>query len=502
MKLKSVFFILLSVFLLTGCEDNEEVGAIIQPSGDRLTTNSNMVDVLTSTVLSNAVLSKYDDLILGEYTDSKFGTIQAEFMSQIDARIKGLRIPETNVVSPSSSTLGIRSDLLKNFDSKYGDIKSITSTRNLTVDSVVYLIQYGNDFFGDSTALQAVNIYALNKTLNSDSEKYFTNTEIAEFSKKDTLLGYAPYQIQNSRQIRVPLDIEFGKRLAKVYQGETAITTQAQFNDFFKGVYVSHSFNQGGIIKVEVSGILLYYSYEADIQTTYEGKDTIIDSKELKNPDGSRFNPLVSSIFLSANNAVDRVILINRQSDEDFTSLLEETDVTYTYTPTGLYTNVQIPFSAMIDSIKAKQENEEVDVDFSKKVFFNSAKLKIYTKELNWDTKLKKTPNSHILLIPRDSIVPFFYENRIPDEKYSFLGNYNETTKSYTFDLTKALQKKLADEVVLSENMVLVPIVVNQTDNIYYYTQELWITATMLHGKNSPDVEKRPRIDMIYTQRK
>jgi hypothetical protein len=499
MKFKTIFFILLSVFLLTNCEDNDQIGAIIQPDEDRLTTNSNRVDVFTSTILTDSVLSRSNYLLLGEYTDSKFGTVQTEFMSQIDSRIKGLRIPGTNVVSPSSSTLGIRSDLLTAFDSKYGNIESINSPRNLVVDSVIYLIQYGDTFFGDSTALQAVSIYALNKTLNSSSEKYFTNTDITEFCQKDTLLGYAPYQIQNSRQIRVPLNIELGKRLAKVYQGETSIKTQSEFNEFFKGVYVSHSFNKGGIIKIDVSGILLYYSYEADIKTTYEGRDTLVNSAELKNPDGSRFNPLVSSIFLSTNNAVDRIILVNHELKSDIASTLMDNKFTYTFTPTGLYTNVQIPFSTMVDSVK-QEESEEVN--FSK-VFFNSAKLKLYTQDLDWNTKLSKTPNNYMVLIPRDSIVPFFYGNKIPDNKHAFLGTYNSTDKCYTFDLTQAVQKKMTEETSpLSENMVLVPVEVKQIDNVNYYLQELWVTATMLHGKDSPDIEKRPRIDMIYTRRK
>lgn len=50
---------------LLSCEDDEGVGSSIQPSEDVLSTYSNKVDVVTSSVLTDSVLSRYDYFILG-----------------------------------------------------------------------------------------------------------------------------------------------------------------------------------------------------------------------------------------------------------------------------------------------------------------------------------------------------------------------------------------------------------------------------------------------------
>jgi len=57
-------------------------------------------------------------------------------------------------------------------------------------------------------------------------------------------------------------------------------------------------------------------------------------------------------------------------------------------------------------------------------------------------------------------------------------------------------------DVPFSKNMVMVPIVIEPIDNVNYYRQQLWITATMLYGSKSTDEAKRPRLDMVYTQRR
>ena len=134
-----------------------------------------------------------------------------------------------------------------------------------------------------------------------------------------------------------------------IYQGKTSIKTQSQFNNFFKGIYASHSFNEGAIIKISVAGIMVYYSYNAMISTTYNGKDTTINSADLKNDVGAHYNPLVSSIFISANSAVERVNLIDHIGlKENFSNIINETN-TYTFTPAGLYTTIQIPSVTQLD---------------------------------------------------------------------------------------------------------------------------------------------------------
>ncbi len=496
MRLKFIFAVLLPMLFLSACKDTDEVGSTIQPDEDLLKVHSNKIYIESASVLMDSVLSKSSYLFLGKYTDAVLGQTQAEFVSQIDARlgVGGLKIPDTTVVLRSSTSSGIPSDLLSVENADYGLIKEITlpENKNVRADSVFFVIGF-TDVFGDTTmitsAQQGIKIYALNKTLESSAiQKYYTNTNVADFCKMDTLLGKGNYNVrQNKDGITIKLDTKEGKdlgsRLVKIYQEGSAISTQRQFNDFFKGVYVSHSFHQGCIMKIYTAYILVYYSYDAKVSTTYQKRDTTINYR------------IPTYFSLSANKVVERVNLFNHIDLAEKFPLLQNNKINYTYTPAGMYTAVNIPFETMVDSIKLKAAD-------TSKVMFNSARLTLFAKELDWKTDLSKTPNPYILLIHKDSIVPFFDRNRTPDGMTSFLASYNSTEKSYTFDLTRAVQKKLTGQHSFNENMVAIPIVVETIDDyLIYYRQQLWLTATMLHGKEAEE-PKKPKLDVVYTERK
>jgi hypothetical protein len=350
--------------LLVGCSDEDGVGSIIQPEEDFLHSYSNGLEVGTSTIKSDSVLSKSESLLLGRYVDAKFGEIKAEFLTQLDARLGGgIVLPDTTVVAANSGMSGILNSMLQSVDEKFGLIKSVYSPSNLTVDSVVYIIQYGSDFMGDSTSLQALSVYELTKELTN--QHYYTDVDVSEYCDKSNLLGATSFQVKNSREIRIPLKAELGEKLVSIYNTSSDIKTQEDFNSFFKGVYVSHSFNRGTILNVLVSGVLVYYSFDAIISTSYDGRDTVLTSSQIE--DRYSINPLVSSIFLSANKAVQRVNAIQHSDLESVYEDLQADTLTYVFTPSGFYTAVSIPFKSMMDSIRLNAED-------TSKVMFNSVK--------------------------------------------------------------------------------------------------------------------------------
>ena len=475
--------------LFVGCSDEEGVGSIIQPEEDFLHSYSNGLGIETSTVESGSVLSKSDNFLLGRYKDQKFGEVKAEFLTQLDARLgAGLVLPDINVVSANSGKAGILDTLLKALDKKFGLMKSIKNPTDLTVDSVFYTIQYGSDFLGDSVSLQALSIYELTKKL--EKQKYFTDINVSSYCDKSEFLGSTSFQVKNSRQIRVPLNKKVGEKLVSVYSPTSSVKTQEDFNDYFKGVYVSHSFNRGKILNVQVSGIMIYYSYDASIETTYDGKDTIITTKQLK--EKYKLNPLVSTLFLSANKSVKRVNAIQHSDLDVVFESIQNDSLTYTFTPSGFYTSVSIPFSTMMDSIKQNAPD-------TSKVMFNSVKLRLYYAEKHWNTDLLQSAN--LLLIDKDDIVSFFYENKQPDGVTSFVSSMDTTLKAYEFNMTAATQDKIFGSGAYGDDLVVVPVLKTVVNGITYYRQQLWLTTTLLYGDDATNITKRPCIDMVYTKR-
>ncbi len=489
-KVLRFVFLFLSVLPFAGCKDDDGVGVSVQPDEDVLHTCSNRVNVATESVLSDSVLSKYDYFLLGRYRDERFGETTAEFVTQLDARIGGVSVPDTTIVSSSSASSGILKTLLTSIDSLYGDITAINNPSEPVLDSVQFYLQYSSDFFGDSVSLQAVSVYELNNSLTE--RRTFTTEKAEKYCDKSLPLGSLSYQVQNRRSLAIPLSMDFGKRLMSVYANGSTIKNQSQFNELFKGIYVSHSFNQGAVVQVTVAGVQLFYHYDADITTSYDGEIVTVKASEVKSADGSVLNPLVASVFLSANKSVKRVNIVQQDDLHALVPTLNKSGNTYTYTPAGLYTAVNIDFAAMMDSIRMTGDTS--------KVMFNSAKLILHRNNLDWNTSLKSS--TFLLLIGKDEVTDFFYNNGQPDGVSSFVTSIDTSKNTYTFNITAPLQNKMRGGVsTFSDDLVLVPVIRQSESDNYYYRQQLWLTATSFYSATAEKDSLRPRLDIVYTRR-
>ena len=477
----------LTGILMSSCEDDNATGSSIQPEEDLLKAYHNHINIETKSIVTDSVISKADFLLFGKYSDEYFGEITAEYMTQMDARTGGILLPDTTIVSYSSATTGILNTILQDLDSQYGKITEVSNPRNFTIDSTIYLMQYASGFWGDSTSLQSLKVYELNKEMNQP--KYYTNVNPADYCDQSILLGETNYQIQNKREIRVPLSNDFGKRIASYYTDKKG-SSQADFNNYFKGVYVRQTFNEGTLLKVDVSGLLIYYHYDADIQTTIGGKDTTIKSESLKEKYGT--TPLVTSFFLSANKTVKRANAIQHSNWTEMVEKIQQNDSlqTYMYTPVGVFTEVEIPYDAIMDSVKRNAKD-------TSKVLFNSIRLVFHKKKIND----KYLYNGQLLLIEKDSVENFFYNNKTPDGLTSFTCTIDSKTDSYAINLTKPTQNRMRqDGKYYASKMVLVPVIRTLEGSEFSYNQQLWITGTSLYGNAAPDSLK-PCIDIIYTKR-
>lgn len=515
MKLKYLLSLLI-VAVVSGfvaCSDDnddQDVGASVQPAGDLLTTYSNKVDVTTSSVLVDSVLSKNDYLYLGQYSDPRLGAVQCEYMSQFDARLDGISLPDLTLIDSAQmvnkTKNGIYAGLLRQIDKNFGDITEITDASGLKVDSAFFLIRFDNDIMGDSMALQAIDIYALSGVLPAYS-KHYSNVKVADYCDKKKLLGSLAYQVagkysqkygdalEKPRMLEVPFDVDYANEIAKVYLKNSGIKYQKQFNEKFPGVYVAHSFNEGAVIKIITSYVLIYYHFEGKIHTTYNGKDTIVDSRKLGN-----HNPLQRSLTLACNKSVERVNLFNHPDKDLLQDMLKVKDFTYVTSPAGIYTKVDINFDAVRDSIVEKAGYD------SSKISVNSATLRVNARPLNWASSYQKTPNHYMLLIDKDSIESFFYSNKTPDG-VSSMRAVADTSNVYSFDLARAVQLRLKNPVKnkhLLENMVMIPIIITSSSEsgTYFYQQQFWPSATRIYSSDSNvDAKLRPSIDLIFTKR-
>ena len=195
---------------------------------------------------------------------------------------------------------------------------------------------------------------------------------------------------------------------------------------------------------------------------------------------------------MSANKSVQRV---NAIQHSDLTGIFEEIQkdtLTYTFTPSGFYTSVSIPFQSLMDSIRIHAED-------TSKVMFNSVKLRFYYAQKYWKTDLLQSAN--MLLIDKNEIESFFYENKQPDGITSFISSIDTTAKAYVFNMTAATQNKIFGGGAYGDDLVMVPVAKTTVNGNTYYRQQLWLTSTLLYGDDVLDKKKRPRLDVVYTKR-
>lgn len=134
------------------------------------------------------------------------------------------------------------------------------------------------------------------------------------------------------------------------------------------------------------------------------------------------------------------------------------------------------------------------------KVMFNSAKLILHRNNLDWNTSLKSS--TFLLLIGKDEVTDFFYNNGQPDGVSSFVTSIDTSKNTYTFNITAPLQNKMRGGVsTFSDDLVLVPVIRQSESDNYYYRQQLWLTATSFYSATAEKDSLRPRLDIVYTRR-
>ena len=175
--------------------------------------------------------------------------------------------------------------------------------------------------------------------------------------------------------------------------------------------------------------------------------------------------------------------------------LANETGHTYLKTPAGLFTQLTIPMS----DIMAGHGNDSV----------NSAKIILYRQNNTSESAYHFNIPKNLVMLPSDSLQSFFANNRIPDNKTSFLATYNSTTNSYVFNNISGIVNLFMRHTNSANwgKVVVVPVELqtvtqgtgnNQQTKITKVSHEMGLTSTKLLG-NSPG-RNNIEISVIYSR--
>lgn len=233
---KCFFPALLSLVVLAGCKDSDELGLNVLPASDPLSMGYSDTATIDCRVLTEDSV-RGDELsssLLGAYGDPVFGKAKASIYSEV--LLQG---------SPSFVNLS-------------------------TVDSLVLQLFYSG-YYGDTTTVQTVRVYRLKENIEPAVGYY----SFQDFAREDAPIGSKTYLPQPytrvvvdsdtvTPQLRIPLDIALADQIVAL-SGQTPLSGNASWRKFFKGIYIESEGNtasgKGCISTIDVfnSRMNLYY---------------------------------------------------------------------------------------------------------------------------------------------------------------------------------------------------------------------------------------------------
>ncbi|MGL5562872.1 MAG: DUF4270 domain-containing protein [Tannerellaceae bacterium] len=404
--MKNKLLLLSSLFLIfIGCNDDlSDVGTSMQPDKDKITSFADTFDMKSKTIQVDSIYAKTIDGLLGNLNDPVYGQLKADYVCQF-------YIPD--------------------------EYKFPEKVVNGKIDSIDLKVFY-RSWIGDSLSPMQATAYLVTSQLTKD---YYTNIDPKEFCDMSTLLGEASYtsydrtvpdSVRNNTNFVPHFTMKFPRELGqKLYdeslKNPSIFETPEKFAEYFPGIYVSNTFGDGNILKVELTHMNVYYNYEKTVKGS-EGQDSTYIA------DGV-------TIF----NVTPEIIQLNHVVNSDLSELLTPNDeYTFLKTPAGVYTEMELPLQEMYKTLEGRIINEA------------SLKIKVTNKE---DYRYALDPPSYLLLIEQDSIKTFFEDQKLPDNKSSYLAALSKNELSYNFgNIATLLQEKIKEEPEANLNYVLVPV--------------------------------------------
>jgi hypothetical protein len=453
MKFPSILLLIFLSLLTFSCTDNlAEIGANIQPGSDDISIGTGIFNVTTKDSLINSIVSNSSYFLLGNFTDSKYGSTRAEILAQLMHPLEPFN-PGT------------------------------------VIDRAEIILTYS--FLGDTVSPIRISIYEMNKkTFLKDTTTYRTNIDPTEFCDQSILLGQKSIRIKNNTlekgtdTTHINLSKTDAERLFKL---KDYYNSDADFLNNFKGIYLKSDFGASTMLYLHKTSKVEGISNEILIRlyTHYNyklGNDTTIRNVKIQ-----RDYP--------ANMEVKQVNRIQHPDINTFISNnINNNDSNYISSPANIYTKVTIPLKAIRHSMDS--------VIGSKKRIINKALLKVEVTRPNYGLFTQPLVGK-LLLIKKDS-VDYFFNNKIllanstsalvSSVTSALNATTNTTEYYYTYDLAKLLTAELKKASTDKIEMLLVP--VQQMYSLYYAPSSELSAVTIKSGKNKTSPM---RIKMIYS---
>lgn len=489
MKVKYLWASLIALTLFSCDDSTDSLGLNMMPDSDKITVGVATYDVTTETMLSNEVFAKSSMGYLGKFTDPDFGSIEADFLTQLTCT-EQFAFPLEKMVP----------------------VDKTAANKEYKVEAAAINLYYSS-YFGDPASANRLSIYQLNKDLTKDNfTNYYTNidpTKYYDTSSTPLQKAYSAVDLSVSESIRntatyypsvsVKFPLDKANEIIKLYQTCKANNTSFKeaFAKAFKGIYVKCDHGDGTILYIDQVNLSLsfrVYAMQADGITPLKKKEKGHETEDSTYVTAAQFG------------ATKEIVQANRfTNDQTLAELAKIKEYTMIKSPAGLFTKVNLPLEKLMNEMEAVNLLSKVRKLNTVKIVFDS-----YNKST--ENKFGMVTPSTLLLIRSKDVKSFFEKNMIPDDKTIFLSSReSKFPNKYSFsnisnlvyatiDERKALNAELAkpgaDKVAIEAKIkalydfVLIPVVVDtdksQNNNIISVRHDLRPGYLKLKGGTTP----------------
>lgn len=388
--IKNILASLCGLFLMTAlisCNDENFIGASIQPDNDKIAVSYDTVSVKSKTVFMDSVFLRNSIVALGEFTDPTYGTTKSDFMAQLYCA-RGFKFPD--------------------------DIEQI--------DSAFIYIFY-DKWFGDSTALHHVNVYELDKPLDV-KKTYYSDTDVKTVCSKNKLIGQGSFTTGDMLAtdsiralsnyapcVKIPVSMELAQRFLKDNKSNPEhFKTPQAFQNYFNGIYVTTDYGNGSIL----------YATNVELELCF---NTWLENKT----NGLRDSLVVGGAYFPINKEIKQISRVEHPDAAQYQLPADSLD--YIYAPSGMFTQVTVP-----------QELFKKDSGLLSGKMISAFRLTARAAQLDEDNDYALAPPEALLLLNKADAKTFFKNYQLNDGIHSFVATYNSDTKQYVFDLTMYAQ--------------------------------------------------------------
>lgn len=443
MKKLTLFFTILLSLATISCDDNtESIGVNLIPDENIIVSRGTVFETELSNfeVDKDSVYSKSTLAYLGMYNDDMFGYLETGYMTQLYC--------------------------LDNFSFDFEQmvvdtIKENGTDREIFRDASCYISIDYTEFFGDSLNPCEVEVYKLNKSITGDMNSSVDPS--LYYDEETDFLGKVTYTAANTyieeserdeyRNIFIKLDDDIAQRIIMTNREHPEyFKNAATFNEkILKGLYLKPTGGDGTVIYVQDTRLYINFTMYV---TDSEGN-------RIKRKADGYTDKDSTALYTTNFNSTREVYQVNTFENTINEQILNDKNNAYLKSPAGIFTSVKIPVGKIYSQLK----NDTI----------MQIKLTLQTYNQSDDFQYNMSKPENVLLVKRSDVYKFFYENRLPDNKSSYIATLQDNTYSFSnisqivSDAILAAKERNNGTVDINETeeVIIVPVTVKteQTDN-------------------------------------